>query len=322
MINKVKSKIKHENNKRINNSEINNFRKFQSKNLIRGILTIKENDVNKNLVLFQTEINNGIDVYLNNKKINLLKDNKKWKYNFTKEGKYWFEIVFKDDIKNLCGFFEYNFQIISIDLSNFNTSNVTDMSFMFNTCRNLREIKGINQLKTNNVISLNGMFQDCNELEHLDLSNWNTSKVSNMGYMFNKCKKLKKIKGINEFITKEVRTIRAMFKECKELEYLDLSSFDTSNVNDMSFIFSECIKLKEIKGINNFVTKKVINMCSMFRFCYELDYLDLSNFDTSNVKDMKLMFFECIKLKEIKGLDKFITNKVTNMRGMFEYCKR
>ena len=70
MNNKLESKKIHENNERNNNSEINNIKKFQSKNLIKGILTIKENDVNKNLVLFQTEIKNGIDVYLNNKKIN------------------------------------------------------------------------------------------------------------------------------------------------------------------------------------------------------------------------------------------------------------
>ena len=43
-----------------------------------------------------------------------------------------------------------------------------------------------------------------------------------------------------------------MFGECYELEYLDLSNFDTSNVTNMSFMFSNCNKLKEIKGINKF----------------------------------------------------------------------
>ena len=45
-----------------------------------------------------------------------------------------------------------------------------------------------------------------------------------------------------------------MFQQCNELEYLDLSNFDTSKVTDMSFMFSECYKLKEIKGINKFNT--------------------------------------------------------------------
>ena len=45
------------------------------------------------------------------------------------------------------------------------------------------------------------MFQGCQELENLDLSNFNTTKVTDMGFMFNKCNKSKEIKGINRFNT-------------------------------------------------------------------------------------------------------------------------
>ena len=51
----------------------------------------------------------------------------------------------------------------------------------------------------------------------------------------------------------------------------------------------------------------------MFAQCYELEYLDLSNFDTSNVTNMNGMFFKCNKLKEIKGLNKFNTKNVTDI---------
>ena len=77
-----------------------------------------------------------------------------------------------------------------------------------------------------------------------------------------------------------------MFNECNNLEYLDLSNFDTSNVIDMGFMFNKCILLKEIKGINRFNTNKVNNMKAMFQECNELQYLDLSNFDTSKIIDM------------------------------------
>ena len=72
-------------------------------------------------------------------------------------------------------------------------------------------------------------------------------------------------------------------------------------------------KLKEIKGINKFNTSKVTDMCGMFYQCFELEHLDLSNYNTLNVIDMKLMFSECKKLKEIKGINKFNTSKVTDM---------
>ena len=61
-------------------------------------------------------------------------------------------------------------------------------------------------------------------------------------------------------------------------------------------------------------------MKAMFQYCYELEHLDLFNFNTSNVTNMSWMFFNCNKLKEIKGIDKFNTNKVTDMNSMFGKC--
>ena len=97
----------------------------------------------------------------------------------------------------------------------------------------------------------------------------------------------------------------AMFQACNELEYLNLSNFNTSNVIDMGFMFNKCHKLKQIKGINNFNTIKVTNMRSMFQLCNELEYLDLSNFNTSNVTNMENMFNQCYKLKCINGINQF-----------------
>ena len=61
--------------------------------------------------------------------------------------------------------------------------------------------------------------------------------------MFNKCHKLKEIKGINKFNTNQVTNMNTMFHGCNELEYLDLSNFDTSKVNDMGLIFNQCYKI-------------------------------------------------------------------------------
>ena len=111
-----------------------------------------------------------------------------------------------------------------------------------------------------------------------------------------------------------------MFQNCKEIEYLDLSKFKTSNIIDMHLMFYGCHKLKEIKGIDNFNTFNVTNMKAMFQECYELNYLDLSNFNTSNVQDMSWMFNECHKLKEIKGINNFNISNVSSMNSMFQLC--
>ena len=61
---------------------------------------------------------------------------------------------------------------------------------------------------------------------------------------------------------------------------------------------------------------EINNMSWMFSECESLEYLDLSNFITSNIKDMKWMLYGCCKLKEIKGINNFNTSKVKNMRYM------
>ena len=211
----------------------------------------------------------------------------------------------------------------------------------------------------NNIKDMNSFFEKCSNIYSIDVSNLDSSKVNDMGFMFAGCCKLKEIEGINRLNTNQVTNMGEMFNECNELEYLDLSSlntsnvidmgymfyncnklkankrnngsinefecfdlsnFNTSNVTDMDFMFGRCNKLKQIKGINKFNTIKVINMKGMFGGCQELEYLDLSNFNTSNVTDMALMFNKCHKLKEIKGINNFNTSRVTDMSNMFDEC--
>ena len=223
-------------------------------------------------------------------------------------------------VTDMAAMFEKSNKLISLDLTNFDTSNVTDMENMFNCCNELKEIKGLNKFNTSKVITIQGMFQGCWKLMYLDFSNFDTSNVSNMSFMFNYCVELKEIKGLNKFKTSKVTNMQRMFQGCRILISLDLISFDTSNVTDMQFMFNECHELKEIKGLNKFNTSKVTNMKAIFCECHNLLNLDL-NFDTSNVTDMEGAFNYCVELKEIKGINKFNTSKVTTMAIMFQFCK-
>ena len=211
-----------------------NYKKKNDKNIIEGELYFKLEEINFSIILFKTEIIDGIEVFLNNKKINMTKDGNKWKYNVQISGIYNFKIIFNFLITNLEGFFEDNSHIISLDFSNFDVSYVTNMSYMFHECNLLKEIKAINKFNTKNVLYMNGMFQLCSELEYLDLSEFETSNVVDMHSMFSGCHKLKEIKGVNKFITQRVIDMKNMFQECNLLEYLDLSNYNTSNVTDMS----------------------------------------------------------------------------------------
>ena len=84
----------------------------------------------------------------------------------------------------------------------------------------------------------------------------------------------------------------------------------------------KCFKLKLIIGINKFITLNVTKMNSMFQECNELEYLDLSNFNTKNITDFSFMFNKCYKLKQIKGINNFKTDKSETMNKMFAECNK
>ena len=159
---------------------------IEKKNLMKGMLYIKLNEINNNIILFNSDRNYLMDVYVNDNNINLKKYNNNWiiEYNFEKEGIYNFEIIFYDEIIELANFFEDCTNIISLDLSELDTSNVTSMEKMFNGCNKLKEIKGLEKFNTNKVKYMNFMFSQCNNLENLNLSNFDTSNVLNMSQMF------------------------------------------------------------------------------------------------------------------------------------------
>ena len=109
-----------------------------------------------------------------------------------------------------------------------------------------------------------------------------------------------------------------MFAYLDNVDTLDLTGLDTSNMTSMSYMFYNSKSLTNI-DVSGFDTSKVVNMNGMFDGCTNLENLDLSNFDTSNVTDVNYMFNNCNKIKRII-LSNFNTNKVTKMYYMFSNC--
>jgi surface protein len=91
-----------------------------------------------------------------------------------------------------------------------------------------------------------------------------------------------------------------MFFVCKSLTTLDLSSFNTSNVTDMGYMFNDCESLTTL-DVSSFDTSNVTNMDVMFESCKSLTTLDLSSFDVSNVRGFwhREMFWNCEDLMTI-----------------------
>ena len=120
---------------------------------------------------------------------------------------------------------------------------------------------------------------------------------------------------LSSFDTSEVENMNAMFYFNFALEKLDVSGFDTGNVIDMRAMFDNLTSLKEL-NITNFNTSKVETMQDMFYNMNKVKTLDVSRFDTRNVKNMKGIFSFMTSLKAL-SLTNFNTSKVTTMQDMF-----
>ena len=176
--------------------------------------------------------------------------------------------------------------------ASFANARPTSCYYWFSGCNNLTEIKGIEYLNTENVTNMSYMFVKCKALTSLNLSNFNTANVTD---------------------------INSMFYNCNELTSLDLTSFNTAEVTNMSNMFGSCFALTSL-DLSSFNTAKVTNMSNMFRLCKALTSLDISNFNTAEVTDMSNMFKSCYALTTIYASNKFVTSKIEYGSDMFLDC--
>ena len=203
--------------------------------------------------------------------------------------------------------------ILEIDLSNFDTSQVTNMDSMFYDMSNLTMLD-LSSFNTSKVTDMSGMFAGLLNLTTLNVSNFDTSNVTNMDAMFYGMSSLTAL-NVSHFDTSNVTNMDAMFYGMSSLTSLNLSNFDTSQVTDMGYMFSYMSNLTTL-NLSNLDTSKVTNMYSMFEDMHSLTTLNVSNFDTSQVTNMDRMFYGMSSLTTL-DLSNFDTSKVTDMSGMF-----
>ena len=217
--------------------------------------------------------------------------------------------------------FSFLTNVTSIDLSNMDTSGVTNMGAMFWSDTSLTDINFGDNFDTSNVIYMGRMFENCSSLKTLDLSTFDTSNVEAMGTRYN-----------ND----------GMFQGCSSLTSLDLSNFDTSNATSMSYMFKDCSSLTSL-NLSGFRGDKVTNMSYMFEGCTNLQSVDLSNFKPQNSVEIAFMFNGCknitgISLNDFKikgdlaatfsncnnleslNLDGVVANDITRMEFTFRGC--
>ena len=159
-------------------------------------------------------------------------------------------------------------------------NNLTDFSYMFAKCRNIKNINFI-AFNTIYITSMKYMFYECVNLENINLFSFNTKNVIDMSYMFYDCYKLKSL-DLSSFNTKKIKDMNNMFYHCKNLSNLNISSFETKNVQNMNFMFFDCWKLNDIDiSFLNTKNKKELNNIYFNRW-------DKNKFNSINTEDKRI----------------------------------
>lgn len=223
-----------------------------------------------------------------------------------------------DKVKNVSRMF-YNDSALTtiVGLDTWDTSNVTDMSYIFASFTN----------PTTDNHKPQGL-EHTGSLKALDLSGWKTSNVTNMACMFTGQNHLETLKGLSNWNTSKVTNMAQMFHGLSKLQdgsLGDLSKWDTSNVTDMTYMFAVMSLQTDLSFVNGWKTGMVTDMSYMFAKDEKLQKLDLSNWDVSSVglKETEqnysfgAMFSGDTALTSVGDISHWRTDNVHDTRQMF-----
>ena len=312
--------------------EDNSKKERKDNNYIEATLTINE-DFNQLIKLINEieDIKKCCEIYINDKNIGF-----NCNYKFNIPGTYNIKYKFSQKLKSTSDLFLDCQHLETIDLSKFDSSEIDSMKWMFCNCFSLKKIN-LSNFDTKRVSNMSLLFYSCKSLKTINLSSFNFYNTENFDFMFSDCVNLKEIIFPVDLNISNAIYLNGMFKNCKSLKNLDLSKFNTNNVEAMAYMFNGCDSLVNL-DVSNFITQKVINMSymfsqtslpsldlssfllpknvvlnSIFKNCTQLNYLNISNFNTTNFDNpneiTKSIFKGINKKCFIEITDSFLNNK-------------
>ena len=223
-------------------------------NCIICIFQINENDLNKPIRILSC-----YEEYLkNNQKLDETEDEIKLKNQLEIENcEIFIKKNYNEEYKLIDFSYTYEFKNIGEYIIKFKYLNpLNNINYLFTDCKNLISID-LSSFDSENVYNMGKMFYMCLNLKNINFSNFNTEKVIDMSHLFCGCKSLENL-NLSSFNTKNVQTMKYMFFNCEKIKYLDLSNFRNDSLTEkkMNFIFWECKGLKEL-NISGFYSERI-----------------------------------------------------------------
>lgn len=148
------------------------------------------------------------------------------------------------------------------------TSNCTDIQYMFTRCQSLKSLD-VSNFDTSKITDLCATFQQCSSLTTLDLSSWDVSNVTSLTQLFYGCSSLTSI-NVSNWNTEKVEDTGATFCGCSSLTEIDISDWYTPNLNSTIVMFDGDTNLRTIYTSIFFITRNVTDSYQMFSRCESL----------------------------------------------------
>ena len=224
------------------------------------------------------KFNNIFNIYtkMNIDEINIIykvtnKEVKLFNESFVKNNKNNCKLIIKEKEQELKE--KYNFGLFSSKKDTLKVilkgiTNIINAADMFDNCKSLLSLPDIDKWDTSNITNMAWMFSNCSLLSLPNISKWNISNVTNMNHMFYGCSLLESLPDISEWDTSNVKDMSHLFRNCKKLSSLpDISKWNTSNVTNISYMFYGCSALSSLPEISKWDTSKVTDMFNMFYDC-------------------------------------------------------
>lgn len=199
--------------------------------------------------------------------------------------------------------------------------NIRDISYIFAGCDKLTSDelnRNLSAWKLSGDLNIREVFRDCHSLERIDMSVFRNCNITELSSLFSFATKLKNISNIRNLNISKAEGISYVFNNCAELTQLDLSNWDTRNIQYMIGTFDGCDKLTEI-NCSAWNTSKVYNMQVAFYYCKSLQTLPVRDWDTRSVMYMDKAFAYCESLTTL-DVSKWDTSKVVEMTNVFYHC--
>ena len=199
--------------------------------------------------------------------------------------------------------------------------NIRDISYIFAGCDKLTSDelnRNLSAWKLSGDLNIREAFRDCHSLERIDMSVFRNCNITDSSSVFSTCKKLKTITNIGNLNISKADGMSYLFYECNALTQLDLSNWDTENIQYMIATFDGCNNLTEL-NCSTWNTSRVYNMQLAFYNCNSLETIPVRDWNTKSLMYMDKLFGNCTSLVNL-DVSKWDTSKVVEMTNVFYHC--